>query len=131
MNWTLILIGNLIMDSTIALFAILTSLESHYLNISNEKYRTREFTDKAYEIYRKQFEDDTVLKSMLEDGDEVSDHLKKTFKSFWDMSDKYLIEAGEYGTKADYFSPFTVRKIILISLLFIFGIMLQIEGILL
>lgn len=130
MNWTLILFGNLIMDSTIALFAILTSLEAHYLSISNEKYRAREFIDEAGKIYQKQFEDSPVLKSMLEDGDEVSRHLKQTIKSFWDMSDKHLMEAGENGSKADYFSPFTIKKIVPISFLFIIGIILQIVGIL-
>jgi len=119
------------MDSTIALFAILTSLESHYLRIVDEKYSLRDSIDKAGELYKKQFEDNPVMKSMLEDGDEVSEQLKKSIKSFWDSSDKCLFDADEYYNKAKLFSPFTTRRIIFISALFVLGIMLQIEGILL
>lgn len=131
MNWTLILIGNLIMDSTIVIFVILVSLESHYLRNSDEEYRTRESIDKAYTLYRKQFEDNPVLKSILEDGDEISESIKKSFKSFWDSSDKCLLDADKYYNKAELFSPFKVSRIIIISLFFLFGIILQVEGILL
>lgn len=131
MDWTFILLGNLIMDSAIAIFAIFVSLESHYLRIVDEKYRTRDAIDKAGELYKKQFEDDPVMKSMLEDGDEVSEQLKKSINSFWDMSDKSLFDADKYHSKADLFSPFKVSRIIILSLFFLFGIILQIKGILL
>ena len=129
MDWTLILIGNLIMDSTIALYAILVSIESHYLHISDEKYRIREMVEKAGELYKKQFEDNPIMKSMLKDGDETSKQLKKSIKSFWDYSDKCLLDADKYYNKAKLFSPLKVSRTIIILIPFLLGIILQTKGI--
>ncbi len=121
MDWVLILIGNLIMDSTIALFAVLVALDSHYLRICNEGKISKGINEQMYEGYLKRLPKLDISDSISKVMEEVYIDRKKSIEK--DIDSNY--------NKSRYFNPFTTRKIIIISLFFVFGIILQIEGILL
>jgi len=48
-NWTVVLIGNLFMDSAIAIFAILSGIEAYYMRLDEER-STHYFRYKAKKV---------------------------------------------------------------------------------
>jgi len=87
MNWAIIIIGNILMDSAIALFAIFSSLELKVIRYADEK------------------------------------SLKPIFRE-----DIHKNEIKRLKKGAEFLSPMSGKFSILIICMFLFGIILQITG---
>jgi hypothetical protein len=124
MNWTFVLFGNLIMDSSIALFAIFSGLEARYRRIAEKGRISKKSTEGKIDSNKRELE-----KILAEDKsslteisiEEKTDQIKESIITEY-IKDTYI-------KKAEKYSPATGIKPWVISIAFIIGGVLQAIGI--
>lgn len=136
MNWAFVLIGNLIMDSAIVIFAILSGLEASYRReaekeeIKNliekkesfsDKSKISEWLSKKYGVPKK-----SIRASIFPDitGEEQKDDTDGVMR-VWGRK----LNTSYWREQADWYSPIIGIKFPALLIMFLSGIALQILGI--
>lgn len=124
MNWTLVLLGNLITDFSITFFAIFSGLEARYRRIAEKGRINEKSTKEIIDSNKRELE-----KILVEDKFSLIKIL--TEEKIDQIKESIIIEyiKDTYIKKAEKYSPVTSKKIIVIVLLFVIGIILQVVGI--
>ena len=77
MNWIIIIVGNLVMDASIALFAILSAFESRFLRLADLRQKELDFERQGTKGPHKLTEQDIKVIQTYGKASDISPFIKK------------------------------------------------------